>query len=377
MLSTDNFKTAVIYTTMIVVMFCIPSYFAVKSTIVEEKYRAVHNILNWIDQNEKNFLKKDGLHVPKSVRFKVNIYNYKRELIYGDIKYPIDGLDFKILLKYPNIYYQKEIKNGRELFYMVTELRLNYEKTIFIISMLLFVIPFVILLMSNLFIDASVYPYKKLQKYMDDFFSNTMHELKTPLGIIGINLELMNSKNSKYIQRIKSAAKQMQMTYEDIEYYIKHKALSYQKEFVDFSEYLKLRLSFFEDIAISKAITVNSDIEPMVFVDMNKTELQRLIDNNISNAIKYSFYNGKVRVVLRKIENGFAQFTVQDEGEGINDTKSIFKRFKRENNIQGGFGIGLNIVYSICKSNGIKIDVKSAKERGTVFTYTFKYRGDR
>jgi signal transduction histidine kinase len=376
MLSTDNFKTAVIYTTMIVVMFCIPSYFAIKSMIAEERYKAIHNILNWIDQNEKKIFKKDGLHVPKSVRFKVNIYNYKRELIYGDIKYPINGLDFKVLLKYPNIYYQKEIKNDRGLFYMVAELRLNHEKTIFIISMLLFVIPFVILLMSNLFIDASVYPYKKLQKYMDDFFSNTMHELKTPLGIIGINLELINGKNSKYIQRIKSAAKQMQMTYEDIEYYIKHKALSYQKEFVDFSEYLKLRLSFFEDIAVSKAIAMSSDIEPMIFVDINKTELQRLIDNNISNAIKYSFYQGRVKVILRKIENGFAQFIVQDEGEGISDTKSIFKRFKRENSVQGGFGIGLNIVKNICKNNGIIIDVKSAKEQGAVFTYTFKYRGD-
>ncbi|MDR0666882.1 MAG: HAMP domain-containing histidine kinase [Campylobacteraceae bacterium] len=343
---------------------------------MEERHKAVHDILNWIEPNEKKIFKKDGIHVTKSVRFKVNIYNYKRELIYSDIKHPIKEPDFTMMLKYPNIYYQKEIKNNGELFYMIVELQLNYEKVIFIASMLLFVIPFVILIMSNLFLDVSVYPYKKIQKYMDDFFSDAMHELKTPLGVIGINIELLSSggKNGKYIQRIKAAAKHMQITYEDIEYYIKHKILSYQKEFVDFSEYLKLRISFFEDIFISKAITIESKIEPMIFTDINKTELQRLIDNNVSNAVKYSFYKGKVEIVLKKTGDGLAQFIVKDEGEGIKDTKSIFKRFKREDSTQGGFGIGLNIVRNICKNNDIEIDVKSVKNYGTTFTYTFKLK---
>jgi signal transduction histidine kinase len=382
MLSANNFKTAIIYTTIIVTMLCIPSYFAVKSTIVEERYKAVHDILNWIESNEKKIFKKDGVHVPKSVRFKVNIYNYKRELIYSDINYPIKEPNFKTMLKYPNIYYQKEIKNDRGLFYMIVELRLNYEKVIFIISMLLFVIPFVILIMSNIFLDAGAYPYKKVQKYMDDFFSDAMHELKTPLGIIVINTGLLSKdgKNAKYIQRIKAAGKYMQMTYEDIEYYIKHKILSYQKELVDFSEYLKLRISFFEDIAISKVITIESEIEPMIFTDINKTELQRLIDNNISNAVKYSFYKGKVKIVLKKIGSGLGQFVIKDEGEGIKDIKNVFKRFKREDSIQGGFGIGLNIVQNVCKKNDIEIDVKSVKNYGTTFTYTFKLhelRGDK
>jgi signal transduction histidine kinase len=209
---------------------------------------------------------------------------------------------------------------------------------------------------------------------MDDFFNDSMHELKTPLGVINSNLELIskNAQNSKHIQRMRSAAKQMWMTYEDIEYYIKHKAITYDKEIVNFSEYLKFRIEFFQDIALPKSITVESAVEPDIFMNINKTQLQRLIDNNISNAIKYSFYKGKIKIILKKTKNGFAIFSVCDQGIGIENVKNIFKRFKREDNTQGGFGLGLSIVQNICDQNKIKIYVKSPKGRGSIFKYAFK-----
>jgi two-component sensor histidine kinase len=374
MLSANNIKAAIIYTTIVVAIFCVPSYFAVKSVMAEERYKALNDIMEWIDTNENNIFAQESLDVPQSVRFKINIYDEQKELIYNGFKYAPKELNFKTYTKYPNIYYQKEIKKDKNLYYIVVELELNYSKIIFVSAMLLFAMPFIVFLISNLVIDSSVYPYKVVQKYMDDFFNDTMHELKTPLGIISINLELMsrNIKSSKHMQRIKSAVKQMQMTYEDIEYYIKHKMISYPKETVDFSEYLKLRMDFFADIAAAKSITIESECEPMIFIRINKIELQRLIDNNISNAIKYSFYQGNVKVILRRTDDGLALFSVQDQGEGIQDIKKIFKRFKREDTIQGGFGIGLNIVQNVCDKNDITIDVKSAKNQGSVFTYMFK-----
>ncbi|MDR1460221.1 MAG: HAMP domain-containing histidine kinase [Campylobacteraceae bacterium] len=369
----NNFKMLIAYMIAIAAMFCIPSYFALSSTVFEEKTKSVNEILQWVDANEKEIFKQEGLYIPRSVRFKINIYNEERELLFGDIKNPLDLTDFKIYLKYPNVYYQKEVKRGKNLFYIIIERELNYNKIAFMVAMLFLVIPFIIFFMSDLFIKVGVYHYQKTQKYMDDFFNDTMHELKTPLGVIKINLEMMDegSRNSKYVQRIKSALKQTQMTYEDIEYYIKHKKVLCEKEIIDFSEFLNLRMAFFEDIAISKSIYIKSDIKPKILIYINKTELQRLIDNNISNALKYSYFQGNVKVVLHKNENGQGVFLVQDEGEGIKNTKNIFERFRRENTIEKGFGLGLNIVWNICKENGIRIDVKSAKNKGSIFTYTF------
>ncbi|MDR0407379.1 MAG: HAMP domain-containing histidine kinase [Campylobacteraceae bacterium] len=373
MSSQSSFKIAAIYTAVIIAMFCIPSYFALMGAVFEEKTKSINEILRWMDANEKEIFGQENPQAPRSVRFKANIYNEKRELLFGNIKNSLDLVDFKIYSKYPNIYYQKEIKVGKNLFYMIVEKQLNYNKIVFIAAMLFLFIPFIIFFMSDLFIKVGVHRYQKIQKYMDDFFNDTIHELKTPLGVIKINLELMNEKdeNSKYIQRIKSALKQIQMAYEDIEYYIKHKRVSYEKEIIDFSEFLNLRMSFFEDIAMSKSISIKSDIKPNILIYINKMELQRLIDNNISNALKYSFFEGHVEVVLRKNENAQGVFLVRDEGEGIRNTKNIFERFKRENTTEKGFGLGLNIVQNICKENGICIDVKSAKDKGSIFTYTF------
>lgn len=63
---------------------------------------------------------------------------------------------------------------------------------------------------------------------------------------------------------------------------------------------------------------------------------------------------------------------VKDSGIGIDkkNLKDIFKRFYRANDVQGGFGIGLNIVYTICKEYNIDVDVDSTQNVGTTFTLT-------
>ena len=61
----------------------------------------------------------------------------------------------------------------------------------------------------------------------------------------------------------------------------------------------------------------------------------------------------------------------KDEGVGIKDTSTVFKRYYRGDNITGGFGIGLSIVKNICDKNGIKIELDSKENQGSTFTYIF------
>ena len=365
----------IIYTLVVMALFCVPSYFALSSTLSEEKYKATQEILEWIDTKEAVIFSEKGFNAPKSVRFKTAVYDENHALLYSDLSKKLEALYFKVNVIYPYLYYQKEVKvDGDKLFYLVVELKINYTKIFFIATMLFFVVLFLVFLMSMLFVNTSVYPYKKKQQYMNDFFNDAMHELKTPLGVIHINLELMARyvSETKHIQRMKSATKQMQMTYEDVEYYIKHKKVFYQKEVINFSEYLLMRIQFFEDVALPKSIKLAYTIEPEMMVYINKVELQRILDNTLSNAIKYSFFGGNVYITLERQDENRCLLTIKDEGQGIKDIHKVLRRFEREDGIQGGFGLGLNIVQKICNKNDVDLEVRSQENKGSTFLYYFQ-----
>ncbi|WP_263832184.1 sensor histidine kinase [Sulfurospirillum oryzae] len=374
MLSYNPLRSVLVYTILIMTLFCVPSYFAIQSTIMEEKYKATQEILEWVEAHEKSIFAKESFDIPRSVRFHLNIYDDAHKLMYQGIQQNFDDLNFKVRVIYPFLYYQKEIKTDTELVFLVVEMQLNYAKIIFVTTMLFFIVLFLVYLMSNLFVNSSIYPYQKMQRYMNDFFNDSMHELKTPLGVININVELLSSyvTSSKHLQRIKAATKQMQMTYEDVEYYIKHKKLVYAKEPINLSEYLGLRIAFFEDIAVSKSIVLEYEIEPDMMIYISKVELQRIIDNTLSNAIKYSFFQGKVEINLARKDDEHCVLCFHDYGQGIKDLYKVFQRFEREDSVQGGFGLGLNIVQNICNKNDIDIEIESYENKGSRFTYIFK-----
>ncbi len=204
---------------------------------------------------------------------------------------------------------------------------------------------------------------------MNNFFNDAMHELKTPLGVIGINLEMLGLDN-KYVTRMRSALKQMQVTYEDTEYYIKRGYILFPPEILNLSEFSLERARYMRGIAMAKNIKIYDFIEPDLQIFMSKIEAGRLIDNNLSNAVKYSREGGIINLRLFE-KSGKIVLVVEDEGEGIKDTSKIWKRYVRDEGVQGGFGLGLNIVQSICVKNGVEYGVRSELGKGSVFTYKF------
>ncbi|MBP6498170.1 MAG: GHKL domain-containing protein, partial [Campylobacteraceae bacterium] len=116
-------------------------------------------------------------------------------------------------------------------------------------------------------------------------------------------------------------------------------------------------------------LTIESDIDLDVFILFNEIELQRICDNNISNAIKYSFENKPLHVRLFTDKEKVI-FEVQNSGEMINHPDKLFDRYYREDSARGGFGLGLNIVKEICDANDITIEIDS-DEYKTIFRYFF------
>lgn len=229
-----------------------------------------------------------------------------------------------------------------------------------------------IFLSSFFIIKQSIEPYKRLNQYLDDFLKDAMHELKTPIGVARINVDMlqMRLKNDKYILRIKSALKNMTVIYEDLEYYMQQNMVKDEKTDINFSLFLERRIEFFNDLVISKNIKFTKNIQNDIHIIFNELELYRIIDNNISNAIKYSKDGSIVEISLQK-DNNQIRLIFKDEGIGIKDKSKIFERYYRGDKITGGFGIGLSIVKNICVKNKIEIKVESQVNKGTTFIYLF------
>jgi signal transduction histidine kinase len=206
----------------------------------------------------------------------------------------------------------------------------------------------------------------------DKFIKNATHEINTPLSIILTNIDLYNMNNSKnrHITKVEAGVKIIHNIYNDLSYITKKDRIEYKKSVINFSNFLEERVEFFNEVALGNQIGLNSQIEPNLRVFFNEIELQRVCDNNISNAIKYSKTGKNVTVKLYEDKKDIL-FEVISQGESIANPDKLFDRFYREANARGGFGIGLNIVKEICGKYGVLIEVISQNSQNS-FKYTFR-----
>ena len=222
-------------------------------------------------------------------------------------------------------------------------------------------------------VDEKTKEFRKLIDSQKKFINNSVHEINTPLSIIQTNIDLlkMNTPNNKYITNIESGAKIIQYIYDDLSYLIKKDRVVYKKEYLNLSSILSQRLDFFDEIAISNSLHFISNIEEDIYIKFNITEFQRIIDNNLSNAIKYSYANSHIFIKLQYTNDDQVEFSISTNSKKIESQSKIFDDFYRENNNRGGFGLGLKIVKEICDKNLVIIKLES-NEQETKFTYRFR-----
>ena len=204
-----------------------------------------------------------------------------------------------------------------------------------------------------------------------EFLKKAIHEINTPLSIIQTNIDLlrMNNQHNRYITNIESGSKLINNIFDDLSFMIKKNRVEYKKTKIDFSNYLKGRIEFFGEIAQSNTLFFVTNIQDNIFLNFNITHIQRIIDNNLSNAMKYSFKESPIFIKLTK-EKDIIIFEVKTYSRKIASTHKIFDDFYRENKARGGFGIGLKIVKDICDENLVKIELTSNEEE-TKFIYRF------
>jgi len=201
---------------------------------------------------------------------------------------------------------------------------------------------------------------------LDRFIKDTTHELNTPLSAILANIEMMDTdvmveKNKTKLGRINIAAKTVSVLYKDLMYLTLEQEKENQNKEIEIKELIHNRAEYFSILAESKQLACNLDLEDAV-ITMDKRKFTRVIDNLISNAIKYNKRHGTVGIKLRD-----RLLIIWDTGIGINEEKIpfIFDRYMRFNNSEGGFGVGLSIVKKILDEYDISIEVESKEGEGT------------
>ena len=210
-----------------------------------------------------------------------------------------------------------------------------------------------------------------------EFLRYTVHETNTPLSVILTSIELFVMKNQKnrQLSKIEAAAKNIFNIYDDLSYLVKKDQVEYPKAAIDLDLFLVSRLDFFAEVAeLSKVHFLYCAELKGRYIYFNETKLQRIIDNTITNAIKYTLADEVIHVSLK--EDGiFAELSMGSRSKTIENTDKIFDAYYRENQSQDGFGIGLQLVNRICQEEAVLISLESKDER-TTFAYKFKMMGE-
>ena len=218
---------------------------------------------------------------------------------------------------------------------------------------------------------------QELLQSQKEFLRYTVHETNTPLSVILTNIELFLMKNEKnrQLSKIEAAVKNIFSIYDDLSYLVKKDQIEYPKMAIDIDNYLRSRIDFFKEVAEQSKIEFHYiPYTADVYIYFNETKLQRIVDNTITNAIKYTLAGEIVDITLKR-EGSFLDIAVGSKSKEIQDTEKIFDSFYREEKNRDGFGIGLRLVKNICNEENVIISLKSSNEK-TIFTYRFKMMGE-
>ena len=218
---------------------------------------------------------------------------------------------------------------------------------------------------------------QELVKSQKEFLRYTVHETNTPLSVILTSIELyvMNHPKDRQLSKIEAAVKNIFSIYDDLSYLVKKDQVEYPKIVINLGNYIGSRIDFFTEVAQHSRITFNYHSESSdMHIYFNETKLQRIVDNTITNAIKYTLPNEVVDVNMEQI-GAYLEFSMGSKSKIIKDTDRVFDEYYREEENRDGFGIGLRLVRTICDEEDVKISV-SSDDNQTVFKYRFKLMGE-
>ena len=214
------------------------------------------------------------------------------------------------------------------------------------------------------------------------FSSDVSHELRTPVSVILTESQysmeyadtLEEAKDSfSVIQRQAKRMSELINQIMELSKIEKQTTIDLQK--INFSETVQKILDDYKNLLSEKNIKILKDIEQNIFINADKVMIERLLDNLLNNAMKFT--KDKINVKLYS-ENENCVMEIEDNGIGIpeEDKKLIWGRFyqvndSRNKKVNKGFGLGLSLVAKIIEQHNASIEVESELNKGTKFIAKF------
>ncbi|MFB0528208.1 MAG: ATP-binding protein [bacterium] len=239
--------------------------------------------------------------------------------------------------------------------------------------------------------------FGELERLKSDFISSISHQLKSPLTAIegyidffieGIDTEIEKEKQIKALNIMKNNASRLGRLINDVLDLAKIEAgqLEVKRQPLKLGEILKERVGEFQPLARKREIEIEVKAEErMGQVLGDRTKLKKVLDNLLSNALKFTDRKGRVVIEAKETSGqagesrGFVEVSISDTGCGIPKTEisTVFDKFRRlapedETTMEElkGPGLGLAIAKGIVEAQGGKIRVESELGKGSKFTFT-------
>ncbi|WP_172370290.1 cell wall metabolism sensor histidine kinase WalK [Sporosarcina jiandibaonis] len=231
---------------------------------------------------------------------------------------------------------------------------------------------------------------EKIDMERREFVSNVSHELRTPLTTMRSYLEALADGAWKdkeiapsFLHVTQTETERMIRLVEDLLKLSRMDSRDYDlhKEWVEFKDFFNFIIDRFE---LSKSQNVNfrrifPDIE--LFVEIDTDKMTQVIDNIISNALKYSPDGGEVYFGVSVLDK-YIKVMISDDGMGIpfENVNRIFDRFYRADRARsralGGTGLGLAIAREMIMAHGGEIWAESEEGQGTTIFFTLPFELD-
>lgn len=222
---------------------------------------------------------------------------------------------------------------------------------------------------------------RSAQQMRQEFFSNVSHELKTPITSIQGFAELLESgmvtdeaTKKEFLSRIKKETRSMTNLIDDILMISKLESKQHEVAFAPLriKPLIEDIISSLSSVAQLQGISMTLDCEDITYY-ANAQQIHQLVNNLMSNAVKYNRENGRVQVTVKQEANNLL-IAVADTGIGIPKASQgrVFERFYRvdkgRSKKMGGTGLGLSIVKHIVQFYNGSISLESQVNVGTTIT---------
>lgn len=198
----------------------------------------------------------------------------------------------------------------------------------------------------------------KAYEQQKEFIENASHELQTPLAVFRTKLDMLlqdpelTKSQIEMIESLYDVTSRLTGLSKNLLLLAKIDNHQFKDiENIDLVRLFQSYMPYLEDIAISNGIKIRLEVDGTFLVKANKILLGSLINNLVINAIRHNVESGNVDVVMAN--NTLAVSNTGDKK--ALDEEKLFKRFRRKDESKAGYGLGLCIVYQICKFHGWEI----------------------